>query len=107
MVYAIMTFSVFQSVAYPSMNALLSRRLKADEQGELQGGVGSLSSIAMIVGPLLLTQTLARFTEAGSPVHFPGAAFLLAAALACVALAILWQAMRRARSVKEGAIPAD
>ncbi len=56
------------------------------KQGELQGGVASLYSLASIAGPLLMTQTLARFTGKGSAIYFPGAAFVVAGFLALVCL---------------------
>jgi MFS transporter, DHA1 family, tetracycline resistance protein len=107
MVFAIMTIGVLQAVAYPSMNALLSKRLAADEQGELQGGVASLISISTIMGPFLMTESLARFTEKGSATYFPGAAFLLAAVLVSLSLGIMWLSLSRAPKVKEYAAAAD
>lgn len=85
-IYVLMVFAALQGLTYPSINAILSRRLAKEEQGELQGGVASLYSLSTIAGPLLMTQALARFTEKGSTIYFPGAAFLLAGALALVAL---------------------
>jgi DHA1 family tetracycline resistance protein-like MFS transporter len=56
----------------------------ASNQGALQGGMASIASIAAILGPLTLSQTLAAGAERG----FPGAAFLLAAVLTAGAVAI-------------------
>lgn len=87
--YAAMAAGALQGVAYPAMNAIMSRQVPADEQGELQGGVASMMSLTTILGPLLMTQTLGRFSGAGAPLYFPGAAFLLAAALAMLSLALV------------------
>lgn len=84
-VYALLTVGALQVLAYPSLNALLSRMVDASNQGALQGGMASLASIAAILGPLSLTQTLAYGAEHG----FPGAAFALASALAFVAVGIV------------------
>ncbi|MEG3180696.1 TCR/Tet family MFS transporter [Sphingomonas sp. LT1P40] len=84
-VYALLTIGALQALAYPSINALLSRMVDASNQGALQGGMASLASIAAILGPLSLTQTLATGAERG----FPGAAFLLASALTSVAVVIV------------------
>lgn len=92
--FAIMTFGALQSLAYPSLNALMSQRVAKEEQGELQGAVGSLYGLASIAGPLLMSQTLAHFTEEGAPFRFPGAAFLLAAALALLGAAIFSISLR-------------
>jgi DHA1 family tetracycline resistance protein-like MFS transporter len=57
----------------------------ASNQGALQGGMASVASVGAIIGPLLLTQTLAVGAENG----FPGSAFLVAAALVFVALLVI------------------
>ncbi|HEY0625029.1 MFS transporter [Sphingomonas sp.] len=84
-VYALLTVGALQMLAYPSLNAMLSRMVDASNQGALQGGMASIASIAAIFGPLSLTQTLAYGAEHG----FPGAAFALASALALIAVAIV------------------
>jgi len=47
--------------------------------------------------PVMLTQTLAHYTEAGAPIYFPGAAFALAGALMAVSLVALILEPRRQR----------
>jgi DHA1 family tetracycline resistance protein-like MFS transporter len=86
MVYAIIFFSALQGLAYPSMNALLSRMTDETRQGALQGGMSSIASIAAIFGPLAMTQALAFGAERGEP----GGAFLLATLLAFSALLTVW-----------------
>lgn len=93
-VFAIMFVGALQAIAYPSLNALLSREVAPDQQGELQGAVASLASLAAIFGPLTMTQTLARFSMPGVEPYFPGAAFVLAAALNVAALLLLLSQMR-------------
>ena len=85
-VYPIIFFSALQGLVYPSMNALLSRMTDASNQGALQGGMASVASVAAIVGPLAMTQTLAFGAEHGEP----GAAFLAAATLVLIAMLIIW-----------------
>lgn len=89
MVYAALSVGAFQGLVFPSMNATLSRLVDPREQGELQGGVASLTSLSAIVGPLLFTGVLAHFTRASAAVHFPGAAFVVAAALALTSFVIV------------------
>ncbi|HEY8540165.1 MAG TPA: TCR/Tet family MFS transporter [Steroidobacteraceae bacterium] len=78
-----------QAISYPALNALLSQRMPSNAQGELQGAMASLASIANVVGPFVMAQAMAAFTAATAPVYFPGAAFLLAAALNMVGLGLL------------------
>jgi len=88
-IFAITIVGGLQALSYPALNALMSRAMPPDEQGELQGGVASLSSLATIVGPFVLTQTFAYFAAPGAPIYFPGAAFVLSATLMLVAAGVL------------------
>ena len=85
-VYALIPFSAIGGLVFPSINAILSRRVDAANQGALQGGMASLASVAAIVGPLVMAGALATGARHG----FPGAAFVLAGLLAFVTLTILW-----------------
>lgn len=78
-------------VVTPALQAIASRAVPADAQGELQGVFASLNALAMITAPLIMTTTFAHFTAPNAPVFAPGAPFLLAALLmlACVALHVL------------------
>ena len=73
-------------VAPPALAGLMSLRVADNEQGELQGALTSATSLAMIVSPLAMTMTFARFTGPDAPVYFPGAPFLLACGLSLLAL---------------------
>ncbi len=94
--YAIFAISALSGLVFPAMNGLLSRLADASHQGALQGGIGSMGSVAAIAAPLVLTQTLAMGIARG----FPGAAFLLAACLAGLSLAIIWVLVLRRTSPK-------
>ena len=87
--FAAMAIGLLQGLAYPSMNAIMSKQVPPDQQGELQGGVSSMMSLTTILGPLIMTQTLGRFSGAAAPVFFPGAAFLLASVLGLSSLALV------------------
>lgn len=89
MVFVITVVGALQAIAYPALNALMSREIPPNAQGELQGAVASVSSIANITGPLVMTQAFAFFTAPGAPIHFPGAAFVLAAVLNSIGIVML------------------
>jgi MFS transporter, DHA1 family, tetracycline resistance protein len=78
---------------WPSINAIMSRQIPADAQGELQGGMASLASINSVLGPLVMTQAFGLFTS-GSVPRFPGAPFLIAAVLSASSAILLAQATR-------------
>jgi DHA1 family tetracycline resistance protein-like MFS transporter len=85
----VVTITGLQALVQPSITALMSQRAPDDAQGEMQGFIGSLNAIGAIAGPLLFNPALAWFTSAEAPVHFPGAAFVIASAFALCALIAL------------------
>ena len=89
MIFGISLVCGLQALSYPALSALLTRQVPPDGQGELQGAVASLSSLASIVGPLVMTQVLAFFTRPEASAPFAGAAFVLAAALNLTGLVVL------------------
>ncbi len=89
MAYVVMAVFALQGLVFPSMNSTLSRAVPPSEQGELQGGVASLQSIAAIVGPPVLTGAFATFSRPDARPHFPGAAYALASALSVCSMAIV------------------
>jgi DHA1 family tetracycline resistance protein-like MFS transporter len=75
-------------VSGAAMQALTTRRVAPDQQGQLQGATSSVQSVSQLVGPFLFTLTFAYFIGANAPLKLPGAPFLLAAALLVLALVI-------------------
>ncbi len=67
-------------LAGPALQALATRRVDVDAQGRLQGALSSLRGIAMMIGPLLFTQTFAGALHVGGR-RLSGIPFVLAAAL--------------------------
>ncbi|WP_128925255.1 TCR/Tet family MFS transporter [Bradyrhizobium guangxiense] len=70
--------------------ALMTRLVAPDQQGQLQGATASVQSVSQLVGPFLFTLTFSYFIGGNAPLHLPGAPFLLAAVLmmVCVAIAV-------------------
>ncbi len=95
MIYALIAFGAFGGFATPALQSIMSKSAPANAQGALQGAVGSLNGVAMIIGPVLMTQTFAAFSADGAALYFPGAPFLLAALLAALAFIPLMAAIRR------------
>jgi DHA1 family tetracycline resistance protein-like MFS transporter len=75
-------------VAGAATQALMTRLVAPDQQGQLQGATSSVQSVSQLVGPFLFTLTFAYFIGAEVPVKLPGAPFLLACALLLLALVI-------------------
>jgi len=98
MMYVVALSTFIFALAYPSMNALASRQVPPNAQGELQGAVACLYSLSSIFGPPLMTQVFGYFSSPQAVVHFPGAAFLTAALLTVACALLFLRALRRART---------
>lgn len=72
----------------PALQGIMSQRVAANAQGELQGALTSAASLAMILSPLAMTWTFATFTHEGTALYLPGAPFLLAMCLSFGALVL-------------------
>ena len=70
----------------PGLQALMSHRVSAQDQGKLQGAIGSIAGIAGMIGPFLFTETFAYFIGTGRDWTLPGAPFFLASGLLLLAL---------------------
>ncbi len=78
--WAAMPIAAFWGVTVPATQAIMTQQVDPKEQGRLQGAIGSLSSVAGIIGPSAFTHVLAWSSKGdyGLP---PGSTFFLAAAL--------------------------
>ncbi len=86
-------------VAGAATQALMTRRVSAEQQGQLQGATSSVQSVSQMLGPFLFTLIFAYFIGDSAPVKLPGAPFLLAGALLALALGV---AARTLKGAKEG-----
>ena len=75
-------------VSGAAIQALMTKRVAPDQQGQLQGANASVQSVSQLLGPFLFTLTFAYFIGAQTPLHLPGAPFYLASALVLLALVI-------------------
>ena len=85
-VFAFMPLSVFSAVAVPALQGLMSNSVSDNSQGELQGAMGSLTALATIISPLVMTQVFSYFTNENAPIYLPSAPFLVSAFSIVVAL---------------------
>lgn len=93
MMYVVIAVGAGQGFIGPSVQGLMSARIPADSQGELQGALGSMSSLVSILSPPFMTQTFAYFSGGGAPIYFPGAPFLAAAFFTLMGLLLLVRAL--------------
>jgi MFS transporter, DHA1 family, tetracycline resistance protein len=81
-------FMALWGLAGASAQALTTRLVAPEQQGQLQGATMSVASVAQLLGPFLFTLTFAYFIGATAPFQLPGAPFFLASALLLLALVI-------------------
>lgn len=77
-----------EGLVNPALTAIMSKEAPADAQGELQGGIASVMSIAMLLGNLMFAQVFGYFMQPTAPLVTPNAAFYLSSALCCLSLAL-------------------
>jgi MFS transporter, DHA1 family, tetracycline resistance protein len=69
------------NISGPSAQGMMTHRVSEREQGELQGAISSLRSLAVLIGPGLFTLTFSFFIDKNRGLNMPGAPWYLAAAL--------------------------
>jgi MFS transporter, DHA1 family, tetracycline resistance protein len=72
----------------------MTEKVAEDAQGELQGAIGSVVSLTSIIGPPAMTGVFGAYADS-TGLYFPGAPYMLAAMLMTIAVAMLWQTLRR------------
>ncbi|MEM7697508.1 MAG: TCR/Tet family MFS transporter [Verrucomicrobiota bacterium] len=88
MVFLVIPISALGAVITPSLQGLMSRAVSDETQGALQGVITSARSLAMILGPLVMTMIFRFYTREEAPIVMAGAPFLLSflLALGCVGI---------------------
>jgi DHA1 family tetracycline resistance protein-like MFS transporter len=89
MMYPWMLVWSLMGLAMPTINAIISKHVPGNEQGELQGALASIGGVTSIVAPVLLTTVFSYFTGPATPVYFPGSAFLAAGVMLALAALLI------------------
>lgn len=84
-------------IAGPAIQSVISNKVDASEQGEIQGTLSSLMSGSTIIGPPLMSSVFYYFTHDESPFKFAGAPFVLAAFLMLISTIIAYFSFRNNR----------
>ncbi|MCE2524243.1 MAG: TCR/Tet family MFS transporter [Rhodobacteraceae bacterium] len=87
--FVLIPLSSLGAVAFPALQGIMSRIAFDNQQGELQGVMTGVVSLALIVSPLVMTLIFREFVEAGAPVYLPGAPFLLASILTVLCFGLM------------------
>jgi MFS transporter, DHA1 family, tetracycline resistance protein len=91
MAYMFMIAGALGGLAGPAMSGIASSQIGPDQQGELQGAIGSMGSLTNIISPLLMTMVFGFYTGSDAYFYFPGAPFILAAILTIMSLVLFFR----------------
>ena len=95
MMFAFMAVYAMGGIAGPSIQGIISNQVPANEQGELQGALTSLTSTTAIFGPLIMANLFSFFTSPKAPVYLPGAPYFLASILIVISAALARRGLKR------------
>lgn len=82
-------------IAGPALQSVISGKVPANEQGEIQGTLASLMSASAIVGPPMMTNTFYFFTHKEAPFQLPGAPFILGGFLMLVSTVLAYYSLKK------------
>lgn len=95
MVLMAVPFAATAAIGFPALQAILSRRVSDDAQGELQGVLASLVSLATIISPIVMTQVFARYSGPDAKIYAPGAPFLLSMGIMVLTIFFFYRSRQR------------
>jgi DHA1 family tetracycline resistance protein-like MFS transporter len=98
-VYLFMIPYCFGGISGPALQGFITSKFEANEQGELQGGLTLLSSLSLVIGPLLMGYSFKFFTHKDSSVYFPGAPYILGALLVLISVLLVIRSLRKETSL--------
>jgi MFS transporter, DHA1 family, tetracycline resistance protein len=87
-------------IAQPAIQAIMAGKVPPNAQGELQGALTSLMSLAAIIGPLVMNNLFFYFTHNEAPVYLPGAPFFLGALLMGASAVIAFKTLHQTKAVE-------
>lgn len=91
MIYALIVLNFLSYAAGPALQAIVSKATDPKEQGALMGSLQSLSSLSIVIAPVIATQLLAEVS------HYPqgdwrmGVVFYLASGLQLIGVFLAWR----------------
>jgi DHA1 family tetracycline resistance protein-like MFS transporter len=98
-VYLFMIPYCFGGISGPALQGFITSKFAANEQGELQGGLTLLSSLSLVIGPLLMGYSFKFFTHKDSSIYFPGAPYILGALLVLISVLLVIRSLRKETSL--------
>lgn len=94
-IYGVILIGSLSGIAGPASQSIITKTVGPSEQGEVQGALNSVASIAGIVGPILWTWMFAYSVSPAREIHIPGIAFIVAGTLTFGAMILGRWALRK------------
>jgi DHA1 family tetracycline resistance protein-like MFS transporter len=88
-------------ISGPAAQGMMTHRVSEREQGELQGAISSLRSVAVLIGPGLFAWTFAYFIDPNRATNLPGAPWYLAGALLFAAMILSTRVEKRPQAQRD------
>lgn len=85
----------------PSLQGIMSNQTPPDKQGELQGAITSVMSIATVFGPLLMLNLFNHFSGTNAIYEFPGIPFITGLLFMVLATVSLLPYLKKIRKTEE------
>lgn len=98
MVFVIIPIAVFANVADAALTGAMTREVSDNEQGELQGVLGSIIAVCSVLSPIVMTAIFFRAADPKNTIYFPGAPFFIVGVLTVIAILPLRRALANQRA---------
>ncbi|MFN0130994.1 MAG: TCR/Tet family MFS transporter [Phycisphaerales bacterium] len=95
MIYVGIVIGSFGGISMPAAQAIITKAVKPTEQGQVQGALTGLQSVANIFGPLVGSAVFGYTAKEVGHVYFPGAVYLVSAGLSVVGAIVAWRVLAR------------
>lgn len=97
MMFAFMIPYALGGITVPNIQSVLSARVPANEQGELQGGITSLISLTAVIGPVIMSSAFTFFTKNPEKIYFPGISFFIGGLLCLLSFVLSYSVLKKLR----------
>ncbi|MGZ6487703.1 MAG: TCR/Tet family MFS transporter [Pseudobdellovibrio sp.] len=94
MIYLIIIGTCLSALSGPCLQSIMTKEVAADRQGELQGGLVSVTSITSIIAPLLYSNAFNWATHVDLGFDFSGLPYFLAASIVFISWILLMKTIK-------------
>jgi MFS transporter, DHA1 family, tetracycline resistance protein len=90
-----------EGFVHPLLTAMMSKQVPEDAQGELQGGIGSIMALAMLLGTVLFSQLFGYFMQPNPILVTPDISYFVAGMILIVATVMFVSLTRGNASLRQ------